>query len=95
MKLPPSLSGITLLNPVIVFVRKVLTYESTQCRLIKGLFVEIFFHNILLPPTIFVFRIKMTGFNKVIPDKEGGNFLYFTVYWGVQIYERVTSFVSL
>ena len=26
-KLPPSLSGSTLLNPVIVFVRKVLTYE--------------------------------------------------------------------
>jgi hypothetical protein len=30
-----------------------------------------------------------------VPDKEGGNFLFFTVYWGVQIYERVTSFVSL
>ena len=37
----------------------------------------------------------MTEFNKVLPDKEGGNFLFFTVYWGVQIYERVTSFVSL
>jgi hypothetical protein len=24
-----------------------------------------------------------------------GNFLFFTVYWGVQIYERVASFVSL
>ena len=37
----------------------------------------------------------MTGFNNVLPDKEGDNFLFFTVYWGVQIYERVTSFVSL
>jgi hypothetical protein len=37
----------------------------------------------------------MTGFNKVLPDKEGGNFLFFTVYWGVQIYERVASFVNL
>jgi hypothetical protein len=37
----------------------------------------------------------MTGFNKVLPDKKGGNFLFFTVYWDVQIYERVTSFVSL
>jgi hypothetical protein len=29
----------------------------------------------------------MTGFNKhkVLPDKEGGNFLFCTVYWGVQI----------
>jgi hypothetical protein len=34
----------------------------------------------------------MTGFNKVLPDKEGGNFLFFTVYWGAQIYERVTPF---
>jgi hypothetical protein len=25
----------------------------------------------------------MTGFNKVLPDKEGGNFLFFTVYWVV------------
>ena len=37
----------------------------------------------------------MTGFNKMFPDKEGGNFLFFSVNWGVQIYERVTSFVSL
>ena len=28
-------------------------------QLIKGLFAEIFFHNILLPPTIFIFRIKL------------------------------------
>jgi hypothetical protein len=37
----------------------------------------------------------MTGFNKVLPDKEGGNFLFFTVYWGVQIYERVHKFCKL
>jgi hypothetical protein len=36
----------------------------------------------------------MTGFNMVLPDKEGDNFLFFTVYWDVQIYERVTSFAS-
>jgi hypothetical protein len=31
----------------------------------------------------------MTVFNKhkVLPDKEGGNFLFCTVYWGVQIWK--------
>ena len=33
------------------------------------------------------FTKTMTEFNKhkLLPDKEGGNFLFCTVYWGVQI----------
>jgi hypothetical protein len=44
---------------------------------------------------LFNYFLFLTGFNKVLPDKEGGNFLFFTVYWGVQIYERVHKFCKL